>query len=228
MMIDFTELWEKTIQSQYGTSQHIKGIIAAFAARIDPAIDIETFYHDYFDPRTAVGKGLDIWGLIVGADRYVEIDTYDYFGLEGQNLKAFDQAPFWHEKGSTNLYRMSDDAYRELIFLKAWANIADATMPSIKFVINKIFPGGTTAIKVGHMKLRVIFFSYAVPPYSFALLKRYGLFNLGAGVGWEYYIVDPTETFGFEGSGMQNFDNGIFAPYDIIDSTTEEVENNGE
>lgn len=226
-MVDFTDLWERTIQSQYGTSPHIKGIIEAFAKQIDPTMEIEEFYKKYFDPRTAEGIGLDIWGIIVGASREIEVDTYDYFGLEGQNLKAFDQAPYWHEKGSTNLYRMSDNAFRELIFLKAWANIADATMPSIKFVINKLFPGGATAIEAEHMKLRVIFFSYVVPPYSFALLKRYGLFNLGAGVGWEYYIVDPMETFGFEGSGMQNFDNGIFAPYDIID-TNEEVENNGE
>ena len=217
MAIDFTELWEKTIQSQYGTSPHIKGIIEAFAKRIDPTIDIETFYHDYFDPRTAVGVGLDIWGAIVGADRLIEVDNFDYFGLEGQNLLPMDNAPFYHEKGSTNLYRMSDDAFRELIFLKAWANIADATMPSIKFVINKLFPGGATAIEAEHMKLRVIFLSFAVPAYSFALLKRYGLFNLGAGVGWEYYIIDQQQTFGFEGSGMQNFDNGIFAPYDITD-----------
>jgi hypothetical protein len=226
MMIDFTELWEKTIQSQYGTSPHIKGIIEAFAKRVDPTIDIETFYRDYFDPRTAVGVGLDIWGVIVGADRLIEVDSYEYFGLEGQNLKAFDQAPFWREEGSTNLYRMADNAFRELIFLKAWANIADATMPSVKFVIGKLFPGGATAINAGHMKIRIVFLSYAVPAYSFALLKRYGLFNLGAGVGWEYYIVDPAETFGFEGSGMQNFDNGTFAPYDTVDMT-EEVEING-
>jgi hypothetical protein len=58
------------------------------------------------------------------------------------------------------------------------------------------------------------------------LLKRYGLFNLGAGVGWEYYIIDQQQTFGFDGSGMQNFDNGIFAPYDITDIMEED--NNGE
>jgi hypothetical protein len=57
-------------------------------------------------------------------------------------------------------------------------------------------------------------------------LKRYGLFNLGAGVGWEYYIIDQQQTFGFEGSGMQNFDNGVFAPYDITDITEED--NDGE
>ena len=117
---------------------------------------------------------------------------------------------------------MADDAFRELIFLKAWANIADATMPSIKFVINSLIPGGATAIEAEHMKLRVIFLSYVVPPYTFALLKRYGLFNLGAGVGWEYYIVDPNTTFGFDGSGLQPFNQGIFAPYPIIDTTEEE------
>jgi hypothetical protein len=217
-MTDFTELYERTIQSQYGTSPHIKGLIQKFAERIDPTTDIETFYRDYFDARTAVGVGLDVWGEIVGASRYIDVDSYDYFGFEGQNLKSFNQAPFYTERGATNLYRMSDDAFRELIFLKAYANISDATLPSIKFVINKIFPNGATAIQAEHMKLRVIFFSYAVPAYSFALLKRYGLFNLGAGVGWEYYIVDPTQTFGFDGSGMQNFDNGIFAPYDIVDT----------
>jgi hypothetical protein len=225
-MIDFEDLWERTIQSQYGTSPHIKGIIEAFAKQIDPTMEIEEFYKKYFDPRTAEGIGLDIWGIIVGASREIEVDTYDYFGLEGQNLKAFDQAPYWHEKGSTNLYRMSDNAFRELIFLKAWANIADATMPSIKYVVNALFPNGATAIEAEHMKVRVIFFSYAVPPYSFAILRKYGLFNLGAGVGWEYYILDPDETFGFEGSGMQNFDNGIFAPYDIQDG--EGGDNDGE
>lgn len=217
-MTDFTELYERTIQSQYGTSPHIKGLIQKFAERIDPTTDIKTFYRDYFDARTAVGVGLDVWGEIVGASRYIDVDSYDYFGFEGQNLKAFNQAPFYTERGATNLYRMSDNAFRELIFLKAYANISDATLPSIKFVINKIFPNGATAIQVGHMKIRVIFFSYAVPAYSFALLKRYGLLNLGAGVDWEYYTVDPTQTFGFDGSGMQNFDNGIFAPYDIVDT----------
>jgi hypothetical protein len=215
-MVDFTELWEKTILSQYGASPHIKGIIEKFAARVNPDIDIEEFYKKIFDPRTAEGVGLDIWGIIVGASRYVEVNEENYFGLFGQNLKNLDEAPFYYDKGTTNLFRLSDSAFRELIFLKAWANIADATMPSIKFVLNQLFTGGAVAIEAEHMKVRVIFLSYSVPPYSFALLRQYGLFNLGAGVGWEYYIINPDETFGFEGSNMQNFDNGIFAPYGIV------------
>jgi hypothetical protein len=216
-MIDFEDLWERTIQSQYGTSPHIKGIIEAFAKAIDPTLEIEEFYKKYFDPRTAEGIGLDIWGIIVGASREIEVDAQEYFGFWGSNLHPFNEAPFWHKKGATNIYRMADNAFRELIFLKAWANIADATMPSIKFVIDSLVPNGCITITPEHMKIRIIFLSYELQPYTLAILTRYGLFNLGAGVGWEYYVIDPEQTFGFDGSGLQPFNQGIFAPYKIQD-----------
>ena len=34
----------------------------------------------------------------------------------------------------------------------------------------------------------------------------------------ELLQIKTDETFGFEGSGMQGFDNGVFSPYDIDDS----------
>lgn len=216
-MVDFKDLWERTIQSQYGTSPHIKGIIEAFAKQIDPTMEIEEFYEKIFDPRTAEGIGLDIWGIIVGASREIEVDAQEYFGFLNSNLQNFNNAPFWSEKGKTKIYRMADNAFRELIFLKAWANIADATMPSIKFVIDSLVPGGCITITPEHMRIRIIFLSYELQPYTLAILKRYGLFNLGAGVGWEYYIIDPEQTFGFAGSGLQPFNQGIFAPYKILD-----------
>lgn len=214
--LDFKVLAEKTILSQYGTSPHIQGIIDSFRKWIDPTADIKTFYEKIFDPRTAEGIGLDIWGVIVGATRYVEVDSEDFFGFLGSNLQPLDNAPFYYEKGATQLYKMADNAFRELIFLKAWANISDATLPNIKRVLNAIFPGGGVAINAGNMKIRVIFFSYSIAPYTLALLKRYGFLNLGAGVGWEYYLIDPAETFGFDGSGLQPFNQGVFAPYDIV------------
>ena len=214
MSIDFTALWEKTIQSQYGTSPHIMGLAEKFAKEIDPNPDIEDFYKLIFDPRTARGIGLDIWGIIVGVDRLVEVSSEDFFGFYGQNLTPFDNSPFFYE-GATNIYKLADEAFRELIFLKAWANISDATMPNIKYVLNQLIPNGAIAIEAEHMKLRVIFLSYEVQPYTMAIFKKYGLLNLGAGVGWEYYIINPDETFGFDGSGMQPFDQGILSPYDI-------------
>jgi hypothetical protein len=111
---------------------------------------------------------------------------------------------------------MADNAFRQLIFLKAFANIADATMPSIKTITNALYEG-STAVVSGVMKVRILFNTYEVSAYSLALLKRYGLLNIGAGVGCDYYIIDDKETFGFNGSGLQPFDQGIFAPYHIVD-----------
>ena len=213
---DFTELAEKTIQSQYGTSPHIKGIVENFAKKIDPSADIALFYEKIFNPETAEGVGLDIWGLIVGATRFIDVESDEFFGLLGSNLHPFNQKPFWHKEGETNVYKMADNAFRELIFLKAWANISDATLPNIKFVLNRIIPKGALAIQSGHMIVRLVFMTYDLPAYSIALLKKYGLLNLGAGVGWEYYIIDPSETFGFDGSGLQPFNQGVFAPYNIV------------
>lgn len=219
--MDFMDLALRTIQSQYGTSPHIIGIVEKFCQRIDPTIDIETFYRDYFDPRTAIGVGLDIWGEIVGASRNIEVDNYDFFGFEGSGLLPFDNAPFYYEKGATDVYSLSDDTFRQLIFIKAWANISDATLPNVKYVLQRIINNKITVINLGNMAVRVLFLTYDVKSFELAMLKQYGLQNLGAGVGWEYYIVDPAETFGFEGSGLQNFDNGIFAPYNVVEQTNE-------
>jgi hypothetical protein len=214
MSIDFEELGQETIQSQYSSSPHIMGLVEEFRKQIDPTADIEEFYKKFFDPRTARGIGLDIWGIIVGIGREIEVDENDFFGFFGSGLTPMDNSPFYYE-GATKIYKLQDEAYRELIFLKAYANISDATMPNIKYVLNKLLPNGAIAIEAEHMKLRIIFLSYEVQPYSMAIFKKYGLLNLGAGVGWEFYIIDPAETFGFDGSLMQQFDQGIFAPYDV-------------
>jgi hypothetical protein len=252
MSVDFEDLGLKTIQSQYSSSPHIMGIIEAFRQEIDPTEDIADFFIKYFDPRTARGIGLDIWGIIVGISRVLEVDaSNEYFGFNGQNMQNYDNAPFYYDS-ATNTFILADEAYRDLIFMKAYANIADETLPSIKEILNKILPNGTYVIKGGApyfdidkattfgfnsdlqnydngsfasnqlidgnkaYKLRVVFLKYDIPPYLLAMFKQYGLLNRGSGVGWEYYIVVPAETFGFAGSDMQNFDNGIFAPYSVI------------
>jgi hypothetical protein len=215
MSVNFEELGYKTIQSQYSSSPHIMGIVEAFRQEIDPTADILDFFIKYFDPRTARGIGLDIWGIIVGIGREIEVDDTDFFGFYGSDLTPFDNSPFYYE-GATKIYKLQDEAYRELIFLKAYANISDATMPNIKYLLNELLGEKVVAIQVDTMQIRVIFLSYDIEPYSIAILKQYGLLNLGAGVGWEYYIIDPEQTFGFDGSGLQPFDQGIFAPYGVL------------
>ena len=76
MSLDFNDLALRTIQSQYGASPHIIGIVEAAAKQLDPTGDIQTFYDEAFNPLTAHGVGLDIWGRIVGASRYIRIQGH--------------------------------------------------------------------------------------------------------------------------------------------------------
>ncbi len=239
-LIDFLDLAEQTIQSQYGTSPHIIGLAEKYSAEIDPGADVQTFYDNVYNPMTAVGVGLDIWGVIVGIGRYIEVDELEYFGFWLSGLYPFDQAPF-ADTGSSKIYRLSDDAYRKLIFAKAWANIHDVTLPSIKAFIKMLLGDRATAFNMpmydldlttifgfdgsglqpfdqgtfspfsGSMRVRFIV-PYDVTPYELTILKRYGTMVLGAGVSADIYIITPGETFGFDGSGLQPFDQGIFSP----------------
>jgi len=213
MSLDFNDLALRTIQSQYGASPHIIGIVEAAAKQLDPTGDIQTFYDKVFNPLTAEGVGLDIWGRIVGASRYLPVDNEDFFGFYGQNLNPMNQSPFFNI-GDTDLFRLTDEAYRTLIFLKASANIGTATLPSIKEILTALFSEPVLVMNIGNMKVRVVF-EFFLTPYQRAIFETYGLFNLGAGVGFEFYQIDPAQTFGFNGSNLQPFNQGVFQPYPI-------------
>lgn len=213
MNLDFNDLALGTIQSQYGASPHIIGIVEAAAKQLDPTGDIKTFFDKVFNPLTAEGVGLDIWGRIVGASRYLDVENEDFFGFFGQQLNPFNQAPFYIT-GDTNVFRMNNTAFRTLIFLKAAANIGNATLPSIKEILSKLFDDPVLVMNIGEMKVRIVFTFYLTANQR-ALFREYGILNLGAGVGFEYYQIDPQGTFGFDGSGLQPFNQGIFQPYDI-------------
>ena len=193
MNLDFNDLALRTIQSQYGASPHIIGIVEAAAKQLDPTGDIRTFYEKVFDPRTAEGVGLDIWGRIVGASRYLTVDNEDFFGFYGSLLNPFDQAPFWLT-GDTNLFRMDDNAFRTLIFLKAAANIGNATLPGIKEILSTLFDDPVLVMNIGEMKVRIVFTFY-LTPYQRALFREYGVLNLGGGVGFEYYQINPADVW---------------------------------
>lgn len=213
MNLDFNDLALRTIQSQYGASPHIIGIVEAAAKQLDPTGDIKTFYDKVFNPLTAEGVGLDVWGRIVGASRYLTVDNEDFFGFYGSQLNPFNNAPFY-VSGDTNRFRLTDSAYRNLIFLKAAANIGNATLPSIKEILSALYEEPVLVMNIGEMKIRVVFTFY-LTPYQRALLREYGVLNVGAGVGMEYYQIEPQNTFGFSGSDLQPFSQGIFQPYPI-------------
>lgn len=200
---------DPTIQSQYSASPIIKSLVLQFDYNIDPSSDIALFYNKIFDVDTAEGIGLDIWGRIVGIGRAIAIESEDYLGFYGSQLQPYNQAPFWHGKPVSDVYELTDDAYRQLIMWKAMANISTADAATLN-KLTQLLMGESTAyiLETGIMAIRLVVES-SLEPYQRAIFRQYGLFAKGAGVLFEWLEV-PHPCFGFAGSGLQPFNQAPF------------------
>ena len=221
-MKDFTsfDAWDiaETVQSQYATSKRMRAVIDAFWQAINPKNDIDLLYKKLVNPRSAEGYGLDVWGRIVAIGRsYLAVDDdTPYFGFDppegvkNERLNSFGNAPFY--KTIYGKVRLADPMFRTYVFLKALINIGDSSLASLNQAVKLLFPDADIQIlHTGTMVLRVLILS----PLSES--DKASLDNLPwlpAGVGLEMYQV-ITPTFGFAGTGLQNFTNGTFATYGI-------------
>lgn len=210
---------DATVQSQYAASPHIRKLVDSFWEAINPDADIESIYQNMVDPDTAVGFGLDVWGRIVAIGReYASKDTTNpYWGYEppegvvNTRMRNFGNAPFYKEV--TGKVKLSDDAYRTYIFLKAMINIGDGSLASLNRMVHTLFPSvKIVLLHVDTMVLRIVIQSELAQSDLDALLN---LPWLPAGVGLEVYQV-ITPTWGLEGSGLETLDNGTFTTTDII------------
>ena len=206
------------VQSQYAASPRIVGLLVRKAALLDIGKDLLAWYDKMFNPKTAEGTGLDIWGRIVGIGRSLWVESFDYFGFAGQNLQNFDRAPFWLKTLASGQTDLSDEAFRLLIFCKAAANISGSTMEDLNRLLEALLgaahgPGSCCVIESGTMSVRMVFKFY-LTDYEQAILRQYGLPGRPAGVELEWFQFSPGELFGFSGQELQNFDNGIFTPFE--------------
>ena len=221
-MKDFTsfDTWDiaETVQSQYATSKRMRAVIDAFWNAINPKSDIDLLYKKLVNPRTAEGYGLDVWGRIVAIGRsYLAVDDgTPYFGFDppegvkNERLNSFGNAPFY--KQIYGKVRLADPMFRTYVFLKALINIGDSSLASLNQAVKLLFPDADIQIlHTGTMVLRVLILSPLSESDKAALDN---LPWLPAGVGLEMYQV-ITPTFGFAGTGLQNFNNGTFATYGI-------------
>ena len=203
----------ETIQSQYAASPHITNLVNAFWDALNPDADIELFYNKVFNPDTAEGMGLDVWGRIVAIGReYLTTDTTNpYWGFKlpevaDGRVQNFGNAPYY--KKINGIVKLTDTAYRLYIFLKAMINIGDGTLAGLNKMIKYLFPHDTVyIIHTDTMVLRLVVES----PISQADLDA--LLNLPwlpAGVNLEeYQIITPT--WGLEGQDLAVLDEGNFA-----------------
>ena len=200
---------DETIQSQYAASPTITALVEAFNTRIDPSADIQLFYDYMFNVATAQGIGLDWWGRIVGVTRSIRVSTGEWLGFYGSGLLPLSQGVFFNGQTETGIYTLSDDAFRQLIFWKALANISTADAATLNSLLARMFPGRPIyIIETGPMQVRLVV-ETELQPFERAILENYGLIALGAGVGLDWLEV-PTPVLGFSGTGLAPFGQAPF------------------
>lgn len=189
------------IQSQYSASTRIISILESCRKHILPDADIVSFFDNIFNIETASGIGLDIWGNIIGVSRFVP----DY-------------------QDSTTIYTLTDEQYRTVLFYKAGANIMDATLYSLNYLLKKLYPDYRCFVKNANnyvnddgryydsnpMEIEYVFIDTDLSDLEKSIFSLVGAFGKGAGVHFNLSEYNYDEIFGFRGSGLQPFDQGVF------------------
>lgn len=209
----------ETIQSQYGDSPHIKGVIQNYYSYLDPKSDIDLIYDKMINIYTAEGYGLDVWGRIVGISReFVAVDDqFDYLGFDNtpynmDRIETFNNAPFY--KMVNGKVQLQDDAYRTYILIKALINISNVSLNSLNYIFTQLFKeADIKVLHVNTMILRLLVMGKITEAQIGAIRN---IQWLPAGVGLQFYHV-ITPCFGFNGSGLEPFNQGTFATYEVID-----------
>ena len=199
----------ETIQSQYAASPHMLALLVSKAALLDMGRDFMRWYIGEFNPQTAEGVGLDVWGRIVGALRRLQLEDQDILSFSTAYLQDFNHGAFWHGLMEYSAFDLSDDDFRKLIFWKAAANIGQATAAGLNEMLQKLFPGETAyVIETGVMHIRVVT-RFEPDALHASAFRQYGLIGKGAGVGSEWLAV-AGDVFGFAGSDLAPFNQAPF------------------
>jgi len=204
---------DQTIISQYANAPTLKQIIEDFSEAIDPRRVIDLFYAMVWNIKTAQGWGLDVWGRIVGVQRLLKLPSTvsDYFGFHGGSGQPFNQAPFYDPRTDATSYFVSDSVYREMILAKAYANITVTTTPNISAVLRILFGdrGRCYALSEGKMTMHYVF-EFELNDVEKAIISQSNILPRSAGVKVLVMQIISSDTFGFNGSDCQPFNQSPF------------------
>lgn len=193
--------WRSTVSSQYANSPTLLSLIQSWSAVIDQTENIDNFFDLIWNVATAQGYGLDIWGAIVGVNRNLHVDNSgDYFGFsQGESWDTFGPggvSPFYSGQPLTSIYTLTDQAYRQLIFAKALANICDGSIPSLNAILLTLFgpsnpfgPGGKCYVTNGQDMTMTYTFEFTPNPVQSSIINNSGVLPVPGGVAASIVIV---------------------------------------
>ena len=179
------------LQSQYSHSERYRQLGLLFNAEIDASPQLDAFFNNVLNPDTALGVWLDWWGKRVGVNRNLVVDGQDT--------------------------RLDDEFFRFLIFYRAVVNVSNSTAETINSLLTRLIglPAFVNDYQDMTINIRIVGEPNSV---QIAILKNYGLLNRPAGVLANVEAVVPnTLVFGFYGSKLLPFNQGVFYPSKVID-----------
>jgi hypothetical protein len=116
------------------------------------------------------------------------------------------------------LITLDDEHYRLVLLYKALANISASDAATQNKLLSILIDSGVGdmpntgyVLQVDTMVIRWVFEDF-LDSIQLAIFKAVGTLARGAGVGWELYAINPRMVFGFDGSGMQPFNQAVFVP----------------
>lgn len=177
----------KTLLAQYANSPTIDQWVDFFNQWIDPAVDIDNFFNYCWNVLTAQGFGLDNWGVIVGVTRTITLSAIpNYLGFEEAlpGSQPWNQAPWYGGATTSQVFTLSDAAFRTLILTKALANISNFTAPSINHLLQFLFAGRGSCyvLELSPMQIQYVF-NFALQSWEASVLLQPSLMPRPAGVG---------------------------------------------
>ena len=164
----------QTVISEYANSPTMLALIQSFNAAVEANGDIDNFYSWIWNIATAQGFGLDIWGRIVGVVRTINTSPPTV---------------------------LTDTQFRQLILLKAFANISIATSQSINTLLLQWMAGRGVCFVADLGQMEILYqFKFQLAAFEIVIITQSGIFLRPAGVGG-WLVTTNYPVFGFKEMG---------------------------
>ncbi len=205
---------EAVLMSEFANSPVMLQLINNMNAYLDETANFSAFVNTVWDIETAVGFGLDTWGSILGVSRILQIAAAGpFFGFDqGGSMLGFGQGVFLQYLGETTSYSVPDSTYRKMLLTRALSNITRCSIPGLNQLISNLFQGRGRCYctDLGNMAMTYTF-EFVLLAVELAILQQSGVIVHPTGVAVTLVQLPLSSgVFGFNGSGLQTFNNGTF------------------
>ncbi|WP_291952706.1 DUF2612 domain-containing protein [Campylobacter sp.] len=190
----------KQIQAQYcGTNieELLKGIIEIKKKFFFNAL--LSLVNDNLFLWNAKGDCLDLWGVLLGINRYLPIKAdsknYNYFNFKDKN---FDKLLFFN-KNKPDYFRLDDFGFRKMLLFLLQKQFIFPSIKNTNNFLDKFFSdyGGLSISDTNDMSFITYYFSEEIPVWLNYFLTKRDVLPRPAGVG-AIFKVESNYYFGFE------------------------------